>query len=163
MKRCKKSNLPYELGKETKKAEEDSDSDDSSIIHRIRQMEPLYIGDVVEHQHPMNMFDPKNLITAMVSSIDRKERKVTMNTGVVLETVQYLRRIHCYDPKKNTMVEQYGAIRSVDSFDLINVRPEVNSLVMEDCVQRGKRIIRKNKKRLRSNLEKDNLPSDLID
>ena len=61
------------------------------------------------------------------------------------------------------MVEQYGAIRSVDAFDLINVRPEVNSLVMEDYVQQGKRIIRKNQKRLRSNLEKDNLPSDLID
>ena len=47
--KCKKSELLFELGKIFK--EGDDSSDESSIVHRIREMEPLYIGDVVEHQH----------------------------------------------------------------------------------------------------------------
>ena len=115
-----------------------------------------------ENDEKINEGGPGKLITAMISGIYRKDRIVMMDTGISLQTVQYLRRIHCYDPKGNKMVKQHGAIRSVEQFDLINIRPDVNSLSIEDFVQRGKRIREKHKMRLRSNLKKDNLPSDLI-
>ena len=160
---CRKSELPFELGKNLKKGDESSDdsSDDSSIVHRIRQMEPLYIGDVVEHQHPFNGWDG-NLLIGMVTSIDRKRRSVSVNTIMVLEPIHCLRRIVAYDPIKEEMVEQQGALRSVEKFDLVNIRPENNNIVMEDYLQKCKRLIESKKREVKSSLKTVGLPDDMI-
>jgi hypothetical protein len=156
---CRKSELPFELGKNLKKGDESSD--DSSIVHRIRQMEPLYIGDVVEHQHPFNGWDG-NLMIGMVTSIDRIRRSISVNTIMVLKPIHYLRRIVAYDPIKEEMVEQQGALRSVENFDLANIRPENNNIVMEDYLQKCKRLIESKKREVKSSLKTVGLPDDMI-
>ena len=98
----------------------------------------------------------------MVTSIDRKIRSVSVNTIMVLEPMHYLRRIVAYDPIKEEMVEQQGALRSVEKFDLVNIIPENNNIVMEDYLQKCKRLIESKKREVKSSLKTVELPDDMI-
>ena len=56
-----------------KDKEEDDSSVDSSIAYRTRQMEPIFIGDIIEYNEPVKVFSGENLRYGMVKSVDRKK------------------------------------------------------------------------------------------
>ena len=74
----------------------DNNNDDSSIVHRIRKMETLTVGDMVEYNDPLKVA-PSNLFVGMVKSIDRKLCQTVVTTEDVLMSTHYLRRMNGCD------------------------------------------------------------------
>ena len=103
VRKCNKSKLPYKVGKmkiiDQQEIEDDSSADssaDSSIVKKMRQMEPIYIGDIIEYNEPVKVFSRDNLRYGMVESVERENLHIKINTGDVLGPMNQLRRVHCY-------------------------------------------------------------------
>ena len=128
----------------------------------MRQMEPIFIGDVVEYGDPIKVFSAENIHLAMVKSVDRKDLQITLSTGDTLGTLNFLRRIHCYDINTKAMVTQNGYFKASDDFDLCNYRPKENTLSMEEYKDQCKKILTGNKKTLERNLKTTGLPTDML-
>ena len=111
----------------------DNSSDDSSSYSTLvknRQMEPLYIGDVIKY-HDISMgLDQFQIKTGLVESIDRQNRIIQIHNGDVLSSINIMKRYIVYDEMSNTMIQQNGIQRYVDDFDLINTRPDVNKFTI---------------------------------
>ena len=81
------------------------EDEENHIVPRMikRQMEPIYIGDMVEFSDPVFVLDPNKFRKGVVVSVDRKSRCIRLNTGDVLSKWNILKRITGYDPTTKSM------------------------------------------------------------
>jgi hypothetical protein len=111
------------------KTEETDSSDNSSYSWdhlENRQMEPLYLGDVIHYSDPFGGYNPEKLLEGMVVSIDRKERIIRLSTGDVLSSLHAFKRVYAYNEKDKIMLQQKGIPKWLEHYDLQNIDPTNN-------------------------------------
>ena len=121
--------LPY-------KTEETDSSDNSSYSWdhlENRQIEPLYLGDVIHYSDPFGCYNRNKLLEGMVVSIDRKERIIRLSTGDVLSSLHAFKRVYAYNEKDKIMLQQKGIPKWLEHYDLQNIDPTNNRANATEC------------------------------
>ena len=86
-----------------------SDNSEYTLGHlEKRQIEPLFLGDVVNYSDPFGGYNPNKLLEGMMMSIDCKQRLIRLSTGDVLTTLHAFKRVYAYNEQRDRMTQHKG-------------------------------------------------------
>ena len=106
------------------------------------------------------------MLSATVTSIDRKERSVLLNTGDVVLKDGVIQRDYEYDPETNSMKTQRGVMRYVENYEMHEQQPLGGNVKGDnyiDEIERYKKIKEKNVGKMKRKLKEQNIPQGMID
>ena len=131
-----------------------------------RQMEPLFVGDKIQYREPVQGWRTGKMLTATVTSINRKLRKIGLHTGDVVMKDGVIQRDYGYDLETKSMKTQRGVMRYVEDYDLHEHQPLRNNVRCDnymDQIDEYKKIKLKHQGKMKRKLDELNIPAGMID